>query len=852
MEIGTIRHVDIENEMKVAYLDYAMSVIVSRALPDARDGLKPVHRRILYAMHDMGMRHNTSYRKSARVVGDVLGKYHPHGDAAVYDAMVRMAQDFSMRYPLVDGQGNFGSVDGDSPAAMRYTEARLAKITQEILADIEKDTVNWADNFDGSLQEPEVLPALLPNLLLNGTSGIAVGMATNIPPHNLNEICEAIVYIIENFDNLADITVEDLMGFVKGPDFPTGAMIFGQEGLINAYATGKGRITMRAVAKIEEMKGNRHRIVITEIPYQVNKSSLLERIADLVRVGKLKDIADLRDESDRAGLSIVVELKRGAQPKKVLNQLYKFTVLQSTFGINMLALLDGEPRVLSLKRALTAYVEHRQEVITRRTEYELNKARARAHILEGLRIALANLDAIVKTIRQSSDVETARSQLIKDFNLTEVQAQAILDMQLRRLAALERQKIEDEYQEVMKNIAYLEDLLASPHKILNLIKDDLVEIKEEYGDERRTRILLDINEEFNEEDLVKDEVALISITRRGYIKRVPSQTYRSQGRGGRGVMGMTTRDEDVVEFLFAARTLDTILYFTDKGKVYSEKTWQIPDATRTAKGVSVLNLINILPNEKITAAVAVPNFDQAEFLIMLTRKGRIKRTSLSEFESVRPSGLIALNLDSDDELGWVKLTHGHNEVILASRNGQAIRFDENDVRSMGRAAAGVSAMRLKGNDEIRGMDIVDPQASLLIITEKGYAKRTRLAEYHLQRRNGGGVRTLAKTMQKTGDIIAARVVSNAGDITLISRDGIMLRTAIKTIPQQGRATSGVRVMSLKGNDVVASAAVLVPDANQPSSETEQPPANGPIAPPVSPTEMSEPGSDSPTNGHQND
>jgi DNA gyrase subunit A len=803
-------------------------------------------------MHDMGIRPNTPYRKSARVVGDVLGKYHPHGDTAVYDAMVRMAQEFSMRYPLIDGQGNFGSVDGDSPAAMRYTEARLAKITRELLADIDKDTVDWADNFDGSLQEPEVLPALLPNLLLNGTSGIAVGMATNIPPHNLVEICDAIVYLIDNHTNWDDITVDDLMKFVKGPDFPTGAMIFGQEGLINAYATGKGRITMRAVAKIEEMKGNRHRIVVTEIPYQINKASLLERIADLVRLGKLKDIADLRDESDRAGLSIVVELKRGAQPKKVLNQLYKFTVLQSTFGINMLALLDGEPRMLSLKRALTAYIEHRQEVITRRTEFDLAKARARAHILEGLRIALSNLDAIIKTIRQSDDVETARNQLMNNFELTEHQAQAILDMQLRRLAALERQKIEDEYREVMQNVAYLEDLLASPDKILGLIKDDLIEIKEEYGDTRRTRILLDVNEEFNEEDLVKDEVVLISITQRGYIKRVPSKTYRSQGRGGRGVMGMTTRDEDVVEFLFAARTLDTILYFTDKGKVYSEKTWQIPDASRTAKGVSVLNLINISPSEKITAAVAVPNFDQAEYLIMLTRQGRIKRTNLSEFESVRPSGLIALTLDADDELGWVKLTHGHDEVILVSKGGQAIRFDENDVRSMGRAAAGVSAMRLKGNDEIRGMDIVDPQATLLIITEKGYAKRTRLAEYNIQRRNGGGVRTLAKTISKTGHVVSARVVDKAGDITLISRDGIMLRTAIGSIPQQGRSTSGVRVMSLKGNDVVASVAVLTPKTKEPVTDSSSQPANGQMTQPVKPADLADTTPDIPSNGHQED
>jgi DNA gyrase subunit A len=847
MDIGTVRHVDIEDEMRVAYLDYAMSVIVSRALPDARDGLKPVHRRILYAMHDMGIRYNTPYRKSARVVGDVLGKYHPHGDTAVYDAMVRMAQDFSMRYPLIDGQGNFGSVDGDSPAAMRYTEARLAKIAQEMLADIDKNTITWTDNFDASLLEPEVLPARLPNLLLNGTSGIAVGMATNIPPHNLNEVCDALIHLIDHYEASEDVTVEDLMQFIKGPDFPTGAALMGQEGLINAYATGRGRIIMRAIAQIEDMKSNRHRIVITEIPYQVNKAALVERIADLVREEKLKDISDLRDESDRDGLSIVIELKRGAQPKKVLNQLYKYTALQSTFGINMLALLDGEPRLLPLKRALLAYVEHRREVITRRTQFDLDKARQRAHILEGLRIALGNLDKIIQTIRQSDDAENAREQLMQNFALSQPQAQAILDMQLRRLAALERQKIEDEYQEVMKTIAYLEDLLAHPHKILSVVREDLNQIKAEYGDERRTRILIDANEEFHEADLVKEEEVLISITERGYIKRVPSKTYRTQGRGGRGVTGMTTRDEDVVEFLFAAGTHDTILYFTDKGKVYSEKAYQVPDANRTAKGVSIANLINLAPGEKITAAVAVPSFDQAEYLIMLTRKGRIKRTDLSEFASVRPSGLIALTLDGDDELGWVKLTNGQNEIMIVSYSGQAIRFDENDVRSMGRTAAGVGAMRLRAKDEIRGMDVVDPDAYLLVVTENGYAKRTPLHEYSLQGRNGSGVRTLSRDMEKTGNVIAAHVVSIDGDLTLISREGIMLRTAIQQISQQGRPTQGVRVMSLKKGDVVASVAVLAPKAKEvDSAEAEPDLTKAPLPPQLTIPEATPTPS---TNGH---
>ncbi len=807
--IGTIKPVDIENEMKVAYLDYAMSVIVSRALPDARDGLKPVHRRILYAMHDMGIRYNTAYRKSARVVGDVLGKYHPHGDTAVYDAMVRMAQKFSMRYPLVDGQGNFGSVDGDSPAAMRYTEARLAKISQEILNDIEKNTVDWTDNFDGSLQEPNVLPARLPNLLLNGASGIAVGMATNIPPHNLNEICDAIIYLIDHYDEIDNVSVEDLMKFVKGPDFPTGATMFANE-LVNAYATGRGRVTMRAVDTIEEMKNNRFRIVFTEIPYQVNKASLMERMAELVKEGKLKDISDLRDESDRDGMAVVVELKRGAQPHKVRNQLYKYTPLQSTFSINMLALVNGVPRLLPLKRALTAYLDHRQIVITRRTQFDLEKAQQRAHILEGLRIALDQLDAVIKTIRQSENSEAARQALVNNFKLSEAQAQAILEMQLRRLAALERQKIEDEYKQLTETIAYLQDLLAHPQKILGLIRADLIDIKATYGDERRTRVLHGVTEEFNEEDLIPNEQVLISLTERGYIKRVNGQTYRSQGRGGRGVTGMTTRDEDVVQFLFAANTHDTILYFTNKGKIYSQKAYDIPDASRTAKGSPVVNLINISEGEKVTAMVTVPDFDQAKYLIMLTRNGHIKRTDLSEFAAVRPSGLIALTLGDNDELGWVKLTDGHSEIIIVSRNGQAIRFEENDVRCMGRAAAGVGAMKMHKGDQICGMDVVVPDAYLLVVTENGFAKRTDLSEYSTHNRNGLGVRTLKKNLDKTGRIIAASVVSDSGDLTLISREGMMIRTPVQSVSKLGRDTMGVTVMNLKPDDVVASAAILTP------------------------------------------
>ena len=806
--LGRIKAIDIEREMKASYLDYAMSVIVSRALPDARDGLKPVHRRILYAMHDMGNKPGTPYRKSARIVGDVLGKYHPHGDSSVYDAMARMAQDFSMRYMLVDGQGNFGSIDGDRPAAMRYTEARMAKLAGEMLVDINKDTVDWQDNFDASLQEPTVLPARVPNMLLNGASGIAVGMATNIPPHNLSELCDAAVYLIDNFDDVDDVTVEDLMQFVKGPDFPTGALVLGGSELSHIYATGRGPITMRAVAEIQEMKANRYRIVVTEIPYQVNKANLIIRMAELVKSGKLKDISDLRDESDRNGMSIVIELKRGAQPKRVLNQLYKFTALQTNFGMNMLALLRGEPRVMPLKMALRVFIEHRQEVITRRTQFDLNKAKERAHILEGLRVALNHLDQIIRTIRQSDSVDDAKMQLMDNFSLSAAQAQAILDMQLRRLAALERQKIEDEYQEVMKTIAYLQDLLANPQKVLQLIKDDILEMKAKYGDERRTQIIAAGAGTFNEEDLIKDEEVLISITQRGYIKRVPSSTYKRQGRGGRGITGMTTREEDDVAFLFAASTHDTVLYFSDKGKVYSEKVWRIPDASRTAKGVSVINLINISPNEKITAAVSISSFKDANYLAMVTRKGRIKRTHLKNFASVRPSGLIALSLDDDDELGWVKLTKGNDDLILVTKLGQSIRFAEREVRSMGRAAAGVNAIKLSQGDRLAGMDVVIPDWELLVITAKGMGKRTPLSEYNQQGRYGYGVRTLSKVFDVTGDIIDMHVIKGDEDISLISSDGKMIRTKISQIPRMGRATQGARVMNLYKGATVASVAVL--------------------------------------------
>jgi DNA gyrase subunit A len=807
MDIGTIQQVDIDEQMRSAYLDYAMSVIVARALPDARDGLKPVHRRILYAMHDMGIRANTPYKKSARIVGEVLGKYHPHGDAAVYETMARMAQDFSMRYPLIDGQGNFGSIDGDAPAAMRYTEARLGAMAEEMLADIEQDTVDFVDNFDGSLKEPACLPARLPNLLLNGSSGIAVGMATNLPPHNLTELVGALHFLIDHYDKADEITVEDLIKFIPGPDFPTGGIIVGDEGIRQAYSTGRGRIILRGLAHIEEMNGGRYRIVITEIPFQLNKTTLLERIAELARSGRLDDISDLRDESDRRGMSIIVELKRGAQPRKVLNQLYKYTPLQSTFGAQMLALVEGEPRLISLKRALTIYIDHRREVIRRRSEYQLQKARARAHILDGLLIALANLDAVIQTIRESPDADTAKTRLMERFSLSEIQAQAILDMQLRRLAALERQKIEDEHRDVLARIAHLEDLLANPKKILEVIKADLAEMAEKYGDERRTRIAAEAQESFREEDLVSDEAVLISITQRGYIKRVMAKAYRAQGRGGRGVSGHLTKDEDEVVMLFPARTLDTILFFTDKGKVYSEKTYQIPDSDRTARGIPIVNILSLLSGETVTAAVAVPKFSAAEYCTMATRKGKIKRVALSEFAAVRPSGLAAITLGEGDELWWARLTHGDSEILLVTERGQAVRFSEREVRSMGRTASGVTAVRLARNDRVASMEVVEEGADLLVITSNGFGKRTPLREYPVKSRATRGVATIDRnSLDKIGRIITARVVQENDDLTIISSYGLVLRAKVKSTRLAGRATRGTRLIVLQEGDRVASVA----------------------------------------------
>ncbi len=809
MELGNVSTIDINTEMRESYLDYAMSVIVSRALPDARDGLKPVHRRILYAMHDMGIRPNSPHRKSARIVGEVLGKYHPHGDSAVYDAMVRMAQEFSLRYPLVDGQGNFGSIDGDSAAAMRYTEAKLAPIAMELLEDLDKDAVDFVENFDGSLMVPALLPARLPNLLLNGSSGIAVGMATNIPPHNLNELCDAITYLIDHQDNQDDVTLDDLMQFVTGPDFPTGGIIVGAEGIKSAYATGKGRVIIRAVAEVEESRtrADRQRINITEIPFQVNKSSLIERIAELATKGVIESIADLRDESDRRGISIVVELKRGCQPMKVLNQLYKHTQLQTTFGVQTLALIDREPRLLSLKRALQVYIDHREEVLRRRTQYELDKALRRQHILEGLLIALDHLDEVIDTIRNAEDVEDARGKLVGRFGLTEDQANAILDMQLRRLAALERQKIQDEYAEITEEVARLRGILADRNKILTIIKDDLAYLKEKYGDERRTEVAPHLDPDLDMEDLIQDEDVLISITQRGYIKRTPVDAYRRQGRGGKGLIGMGTRDEDELEHLFAAGTLNSLLFFSDKGKVYSERAYQIPEYDRTAKGTSLMNVLPLMPDENITAALAVNDFDEGEYLTMVTRNGRIKRVEIGAFRSVRPSGLIAINLDHNDELRWVKVTDGGQDLILVSEQGRAIRFAEEDVRSMSRTAAGVYAMRLDDGDFITGVDVVEPDGDLLLITELGFGKRTALNEFRRQGRYGKGVRAMT-VGALTGRIVGARVVTVEDEVTCISSTGIILRTSVSNVSRQGRYSRGVTVMDLRDEDTIASVAVL--------------------------------------------
>ena len=805
----SVEEVSIEDEMRTAFLDYAVSVIVARALPDARDGLKPVHRRILYAMHDMGLRANSSYKKSARIVGEVLGKYHPHNDQAVYDALARMAQEFSLRYPLVDGQGNFGSIDGDSPAAMRYTEAKLAQLTEMLLQDIDMDTVDWGLNFDDSLEEPLVLPGKLPNMLVNGSSGIAVGMATNIPPHNLSEICDAVVHVIDNWERRERIGIDEMMEMVKGPDFPTGGEILGTEGIRHAFATGRGRLLVRARTQIEETDNGRFRIIVTEIPYQINKTTLLERIAELVRSGRLDGISDLRDESDRSGMRIVIELKRGASPKKEQNRLFKFTPLQSSFSVNALSLLNGRPVTLGLRRALLIHIDHRFEVITRRTEFDLNKQRERAHILEGLRIALQFLDRVIETIRNAASAEEARTHLVEQFNLSLVQAQAILDLQLRRLAALERQRIEDEYQEVMERIAYLEDLLANPHKIRGLIRDDIVEMKEKYGDERRTGIVHHASGDFSDEDLIPQENVLISFSANAYIKRMGADTFRAQGRGGRGVKGMTTRGEDEVMDLRFARTLDHILFFTNQGRVYSSRVYELPEGGRTAKGAHIANLLTLQHNEQVTTMLTLGDFEQAAFITLLTRKARIKRVKSSAFANVRASGVIAMNLGENDSLEWAQLTKGDEEFIIVSSRGRALRMREGHVRAMGRTAAGVWAMRLQGDDLVTGFDVVRPGADLFVLHEFGCGKRVRLEEYATKGRYIQGVWTTDHSrIEELGPIVAARVVDEKDQITIITGNGIMLRTPVTGISQIGRLTRGVRIVNLDEGDTVAALAVL--------------------------------------------
>ncbi len=825
LDIGTVKPVEIEQEMKSAYLDYAMSVITARALPDVRDGLKPVQRRILYTMGEIGLRHNVAFKKCARIVGDVLGRYHPHGDEPVYEALVRMAQAFTMRYLLIDGQGNFGSVDDDPPAAMRYTEARLTEIAEELLADIDRDTVEFSANFDGTLKEPRVLPAKLPNLLLNGTTGIAVGMTTNIPPHNLTEIIDAIHHLIEHWEKIDDVDIDDLMRFVQGPDFPTAGIILGAEGIKEAYATGKGRIIVRGKVHTEEGGGGRARIVITELPYQVNKAALIERIADLVRDRRIEDIADLRDESDRQGMSVIVELKRGADPTPVINQLFKYTALQSGFTVNMLALVEGEPRVLSLKKMLQLYVQHRQSVVTRRSKFDLEKAKARAHILEGLKVALDRLDEVIKTIRQSPDADAAKDRLMKRFRLTEIQAQAILDMQLRRLAALERKKIEEELAETKKTIKHLEDLIKHPKKILSVIQDELGDLKKRFGDARRTLISSGGEEttEFKEEDLVQAQPILVSITQRGYISRVPLSSVRRTAGGSQSVQ---TREEDAVQYLFPANTRDTLLFFTNRGKVYPLRAHQVPDVERQPKGLPLNNFLSFDQNERVTSAVAVPDFSAAEFLTMATLRGRIKRTPLAEFDGIRSSGVAALNLSEGDELGWAWLTHGDGELIFVTEQGQAMRFKEETVPVQGRAAGGVNGIKLNEGDKVASLDVVPPDGSLLVVTQKGFGKRTPIKEYSVQGRNTKGVLTLGREPERGGLIAAARVVNEDDDITIISTNGLVLRSRVANLPKGKRTSKEVPVMELKEGEAVASIARLEGKSSATKDTKEEKEAKG--------------------------
>ena len=795
---GKIIVKDIEKEMKTAYIDYAMSVIVSRALPDVRDGLKPVHRRILYAMYEDGITSDKPYRKCANTVGSVLGRYHPHGDASVYDAMVRMAQDFSLRYPLIDGHGNFGSIDGDGAAAMRYTEARMAKIAETMLTDIEKNTVDFMPNYDDRLQEPTVLPSKIPTLLINGSSGIAVGMATNIPPHNLTEVINGIIKIIDE-DNVSD---EELIKIIKGPDFPTGGLILGREGIKQAYTTGKGKITVRAEAEIEEMENGRQRIIVRSLPYQVNKARLIEYIANLVKDKKIEGISELRDESDRNDkVRIVIGLKKDANAQVVLNHLYKNTQLQDSFGIIMLALVNGEPKILTLRQCLDCYIEHRKTVILRRTQFDLDKALARAHILEGLRIAIDNIDEVINIIRNSYD--DAKERLMQRFNLTDIQAQAILDMRLKTLSGLQREKIEEEYNQLMELIAHLREILASERLVFDIIKEELLEIKEKYGDERLTKIVASEGE-IDDEDLIKEEQNVITLTHFGYVKRMPIDTYKSQKRGGKGIAGMATREEDFVKQIFTASTHDTILFFSNKGKVYTLRGYELPEAGRTAKGTAIVNLLRLDQGEKITAVIPIANFAEGKYLLMATKNGMIKKTALSEYSSVRKNGLLGINLKENDELIDVRLTDGEDDVVLVTSHGMSITFSEKDVRPIGRTSQGVIGIKLDDEDFVIGMEsiISRENATLLAITENGFGKRTELEEYRVQTRGGKGILTY-KITAKTGNIVGIRVARDDEDVMIITENGTIIRLEVKDINVLGRTTQGVTLMRTNEGKVVS-------------------------------------------------
>jgi DNA gyrase subunit A len=797
--------VSLEEEMKSSYIDYAMSVIVARALPDVRDGLKPVHRRVLFGMHELGVAHNKPYKKSARIVGEVLGKYHPHGDSAVYETMVRMAQEFSLRYPLVDGQGNFGSVDGDSAAAMRYTEARLARIADEMLRDLDKNTVDFVNNFDESLQEPTVLPSYLPNLLVNGASGIAVGMATNIPPHNLGEVIDGLVAIIDN----PKIKPEEIIKYVKAPDFPTGGIIYGYEGVREALLTGRGRIILRAKANIEVMKNDRENIVITEIPYQVNKSSLIEKIAELVRDGKVEGISNLRDESDRDGMRIVIEMKRDGQPAVTLNQLFKHTQMQVTFGVIMLALVNGVPKVLTLQQMMQHFLDHRMDVLIKRTKYDLDAAERRAHILEGYIIALDNIDAVIETIKKSRDVETAKANLMKKFKLSEIQAKAILDMRLQRLTGLERKKIEDEYKEVIKLIQKLKSILANEKLRKQIIRDELLALREKYADDRRTKIETQLKE-FKLEDIIAEEDVVVTISHQGFIKRFPVSGYRRQARGGKGVIGAGSKEEDFIEHMFVASTHHYIMFFTDKGKCYWLKVHEIPEGGRATKGRSILNLIEKDKEEKITAFVTVKEFTDDKFIVMATERGTVKKTVLSAYSNIRRGGINAISLAAGDRLIEAKLSEGMNDIIIGTRNGMAIRFNEKDVRDMGRTATGVRGVRLGKGDVVIGMIVVRNATTLMVVTEKGFGKRSEIEEYRLTRRGGKGVITV-KTSEKNGKLIAMKEVNDNDELVIITTGGMVIRQSVSELRIMGRNTQGVRLIRLNEGDDIADIARVVPE-----------------------------------------